>query len=270
MKRIELREVSWQGQLDSVRVRRSGRCPQNLDSSPLGNRIEATAELGIVVANRETRAFSPRRRLAELLGHPSARRRAGHSDVNNSSRFEFDQEEREDRSEEKVVGLQEVAGPGFVGMIAQERRPALAGWSRSSNSAHVLLDRALRHADVELQQFAANPLGSPETIAPGHPFDEGDRLGGYPRRRAARLRSPSPESSKPPTMPAEDGLGLDEQRRTTPGRNETGEQDEDGSIRSGQSRPCDLSARDFQLLPAAERSRGPSCPEIGTGRGRTR
>jgi len=50
-------------------------------------------------------------------------------------------------------------------------------------------------------------------------------------------------------VPAQDGLGLNEQRRTTPHRNEASEQDDDGSIRSGQSRPCDLSARNFELLP---------------------
>lgn len=49
-------------------------------------------------------------------------------------------------------------------------------------------------------------------------------------------------------MQAQDGLGLDEQRRSPPRRNEANEQDEDGSIRSGQSRPCDLSARNFELL----------------------
>jgi hypothetical protein len=48
---------------------------------------------------------------------------------------------------------------------------ALAGRPRAS---HIPLDCALRDADAELQQFAANPFRSPEPVLGRHAVDEGD------------------------------------------------------------------------------------------------
>jgi hypothetical protein len=45
--------------------------------------------------------------------------------VRDPPRLEFDQEEREDRAEGHVVGLQEIAYPGFVSVVAKKRRQQL-------------------------------------------------------------------------------------------------------------------------------------------------
>jgi len=42
--------------------------------------------------------------------------------------------------------------------------------------AHVLLDGALTDLDGELEQFASDVLGAPETVVPGHLADEVDGL----------------------------------------------------------------------------------------------
>jgi len=40
-------------------------------------------------------------------------------------RFELDDEERKERTEKEISDLEEITGPDFSGMIAQERRPVL-------------------------------------------------------------------------------------------------------------------------------------------------
>jgi len=51
----------------------------------------------------------------------------------------------------------------------------------------VLLDRTLGDADAELEQFTANPLGTPERVIARHPLDQGDRALRDARTRPALL-----------------------------------------------------------------------------------
>ena len=82
----------------------------------------------------------------------------------------MDDEKEEDRAEEEVVALDEITGPDVLGVILDERGPCVAA-RLASAGPHVLLDRSLAHADTELEQLAADALGSPETILGGHPPD---------------------------------------------------------------------------------------------------
>ena len=66
--------ASQEALAERVRVRCSDGRTENLDPGPLRHVVESRAELVVVVADQETRAFTPRRRLTELLGHPCARR----------------------------------------------------------------------------------------------------------------------------------------------------------------------------------------------------
>jgi hypothetical protein len=44
-----------------------------------------------------------------------------HRGVNDLSRTESDEDEREDRTEEEIVGLEEVANPDLIDVRSQER-----------------------------------------------------------------------------------------------------------------------------------------------------
>jgi hypothetical protein len=84
----------------------------------------------------------------------------GGSDVNDTTRSEVHDEESEDRAEKQVVGLQKVAGPSFIGVVAQKRRPTLtAAWARVT-LAHVLLDGTLADANAELEKLAPDAFGA--------------------------------------------------------------------------------------------------------------
>jgi hypothetical protein len=99
-----------------------------------------------------------RRRVSELLGDPRGAGVAGHGDVHDLARAGLDEKEREDGLEPDVVELQEVARPGLMKMVLEERRPALSPGARPTEPAHVLLDGPLGDPDAQLQELAANTL----------------------------------------------------------------------------------------------------------------
>jgi hypothetical protein len=114
-----------------------------------------------------------RRRLAQLLRDPLIGGVPRDAEVDDPAGAEFDDEERVGRPEEQVRNRQEVASPGLARAVAQERRPALPGWARPWHLPQILLDGPLAHPDVELQEFAPDPLGTPERIVARHCLDTG-------------------------------------------------------------------------------------------------
>jgi len=98
----------------------------------------------------ELRAVTEPRDVRQLLSRPGFGRTPCDSDADHLLRVDVDDEEREERTEPDVVGLQEVAGPHR--MVAQEGVPPLAARrSRWSDRADVLLDCPLGDVDAELQ-----------------------------------------------------------------------------------------------------------------------
>src|SRR5262249_9048520 len=146
---------------------------------------------------------------------------------------EPDDEEREHGAEEEVGVLQEVAGPGVAGVVAQEGRPGLTGWTRRARSSEGLLDRPLAQGDTQLGEFAADALGTPEPILAGHAPEERDRVRRDARRPAARSRAPVPEEPEALAVPAEERLGLDDQQRLAPRPNAAREQDQEWPVGAG-------------------------------------
>jgi hypothetical protein len=74
------------------------------------------------------------------------------------------------------------------------------------------LHSSLRDWDAELQQLAANALGSPETVVIGHSTNQGDGLRGDARLTSpSSTTSPSPEESESFAVPAQDGLRFHQQ-----------------------------------------------------------
>jgi hypothetical protein len=69
-----------------------------------------------------------------------------------------------------VERLHEIACPRHI--VPQERGPVLSVASGAS-MAHVPLNRPLTHADAQLEQLAANPLGTPQRISRCHFTDQG-------------------------------------------------------------------------------------------------
>ncbi len=195
-----------------------------------GNAIEDCPVLVVAISDQEARSFAERRGIAELLRRPLLGRSARYRDVDHALGVQVDNEEREQRAEPNIVGLQEIAGPD--GMVAQERLPWLpAMHARRTSSAHVSLDGPLRDANAELEQFTADPLGSPEPILSCHAPNERDDVRGEARLvRRSTSRPPTPPEPESFAMPAKQGIGLDQEQGVTPQGHEPREQDKQSAL----------------------------------------
>lgn len=136
--------------------------------------------------------------------------------MDNLARAEFSDDEGEERLEEHVRQLQEVAGPDVVGVIPEERGPCLTRRFWWAPLSHVPLNRARGNLDANLQQFTSNALSGPESVLRCHVLDQRDRLQRDLRLMQWRARFALPEQSESETMPAQDRLGFDNEQCLLP------------------------------------------------------
>ena len=109
-----------------------------------------------------------------------------------------------------------LAGPDIVRVIPEERAPGLTGWPSRADGAHVFLNRPLADVDAELEQLAANALGTPETVGRGHRPDEFDGLSADGPAPALPLRPSTPDEHEQVAMPAQERIGLHHEKRVPP------------------------------------------------------
>jgi hypothetical protein len=168
--------------------------------------------------------------------------------MNNAARADLEDEESKDWPKEQIIGLQEVAGPELMRMIAKEHTPTLAAMTGRSKPSHVPLDRALGVADSELQQLAADPLCTPQAIVPCHPLDQGDGFSGDPRFPILPLGLVRPEKSKSFAVPTKDRLWLYDQHCAGPRLGATRKEDQAHPVAGGELHPGDLAIQQDNLL----------------------
>src|SRR5262249_8926002 len=100
-------------------------------------------------------------------------------------------------------------------VVLQKRAPGLR--RRRASSDHVLGDGGLRDLDAELDQLTENPRWAAERILPAHPSDQGPRIGRDRwTARSALAASPGPEGLERGPVPADHGVGLDDDERVAP------------------------------------------------------
>ena len=83
-------------------------CFQYLDAARCCNTSETGPKLAIIIANEILRRVSIGSRLPQLLCSPSVGRKSCHTHVDDLPRFQFDDEEGKERTEEEISDLQEV------------------------------------------------------------------------------------------------------------------------------------------------------------------
>jgi len=231
-----------------IRPRRARGRAQDADAAARGDLRERGPEFAVVVADQVPRALVERRGLAQLLGDPGIRRVARRAHVDDPPRGQLNHTERVQRAEEQVGDRQEIAGPDLVGVVAEEGRPRLPARARGAMAAQVGLDGALRHADAEFAQFAADPLCPPEWVVGRHLPDQGDGLGWERRPARPGAGFPPPERAEPRAVPPQQRLRLDEEEGLPPSANPHGEQHEERPIRPRHCRARDAAAQDQHLL----------------------
>src|SRR3712207_6062558 len=100
-------------------------------------------------------------------------------------------------------------------MIGEEGPPGLARWASRSTSP-VPLNRALAHADAQLQQLAPDSLAAPPRVLPSQPGDQRPHFGAQPGTAQPPAGAPAPEQLPGLTMPAHHCIGLHEDQMLTP------------------------------------------------------
>ena len=99
-----------------IRLRDVIGCFENLDVARLRNPLEAQPKLAIMITDEILRLLAIGGGLPKLLCGPSIGRISCDADVDYSARFQFDNEEGEQRAEEEVGDWEKVAGPDLLGM----------------------------------------------------------------------------------------------------------------------------------------------------------
>src|SRR5215472_16372587 len=175
---------------------------EQLNATRLGNPREGHAKLAIVIPDEILRPHTKGRGFAKLLGSPRVSGRACHTDVDHFARVQFDDEEGEERTEEKVNHGKKVACPDLLGMRVNERPPGLSMWACGTHSSHVLLNGSFRNVNAQLEEFASDAFCSPQAVVPCHLLNQGHRLLRDPWLERSCPRLVLPEEFEALTVPA--------------------------------------------------------------------
>jgi hypothetical protein len=73
-------------------------------------------------------------------------------------------EKGKQRTEEEIRDLQKITGPSLCRMSAQENFPALSTDSFWVNRLQILLNSPFTHSTIQLEEFPADALCSPESV----------------------------------------------------------------------------------------------------------
>ncbi len=165
---------------DGIGSRSRIRSFEHLDVTGLGNPIEGHPKLAIVITDEILRSHPIGCGFSKLLCRP----RVGGDRVTPtwitfrecSSMMKKAKSEWKKRS---VTGRR-VARPDMLSMSLQKCAPSLSSWLGGADLPHILLNGPLAEADAQLEQFASDPLCSPQSVVPGHFLDQGHSFLGNP------------------------------------------------------------------------------------------
>ena len=149
---------------DRVAVRRERRDSDDGRSTADGDSIKDATELTVIISNEEPGAVVERHRFAKLLSGLLVRRVSSDVAVNDLAAVETYDEEREDRSENEVIQLQEVASPDLILMILKEGLPCLSATTIWPDAPNVPLDRSFADSEPEREKFPSNSLAAPSMV----------------------------------------------------------------------------------------------------------
>ena len=101
-------------------------------------------------------------------------------------------------------------------MVPEKGQPPFAWVTAAVESSKIASDGPFGDDEAELLKFAVNLGGSPTRILCREAQDQRPDLFGDSRPAAAGPRSPTPVQPKTDPVPADDGLGLDDDQNIGP------------------------------------------------------
>src|SRR6266545_6963659 len=161
------------------------------------------------------RLVTPWRRLNHWAPHPRCGWIGRHVDMHQLTPAMGDEYQHEQRLERQCRHGQKISRPEVMRVVAQEGAPCLARRMLWSTPA-ITPNRAMADHDAQLQQFASDPLGTPQLVGARHGRGQVPHLGAEMRTAAARAGLPPPERAPALAMPAHNRVGRDERQMLTP------------------------------------------------------
>jgi len=233
---------------DPVGLRTAKRRQHDFDAERASPRNEPTAEAGIAVADQKVRLPTAGCRLDQLTPDPVGCWVWRDVEVNQLSPPVLDGEEDVQSAEEQGRHREEVTGPDLPGVIGAECTPGLRGRSAPS-FVHVAPYTLCADLDTKLQEFTADTLGAPQRVLPRYSPEQVFHFRRDPR--TARPSMPALPGPVPPpglTMPANHGLGPDDEQGRPPVLPDTGQPDPEQAVGGTQIEASALALVHGELL----------------------
>ena len=130
---------------------------------------EYVAVTSIPIADQITRELLPTTGRRQLVGDPFRRWVCGNAEPEDLSPAVPHNQQSVEQSERDGRNDKQIHRGNAIGMIAQERLPALR--RRTSPAHHILGDAGLPNVDAELEQFAMNARRTPQWVCSAHLLD---------------------------------------------------------------------------------------------------
>jgi len=175
---------------------------------------------------------------------------AGDVHVQELSAVMGDEEEHIQGAKEQRVDGEQVGCPNAGPVIVEEGQPRLARSSRRTTPS-IATNGPGADGNAELEQLTAYALGAPQTVLVGDGSYELPHFEAEPRTATNRAGLPAPEQSPQLAVPADDGVGSDDDEVAAPLAREAPCENPQESIGAIQSRSR-LGARKHSELMAKE------------------
>jgi hypothetical protein len=200
------------GCLHTCTFRLKTRCLQ--EGNHIGIEFRVVVEDGITIPNRVGKCFT------QLLHNPISGRMTSNVEMQNPASAMLDYEEAIQELECQGGHREQVEGDDHLAVILEEGQPALTGITPTTNSPQVSSHGPFRQLETELLQFSVDLWGTPARILFCHLADEPSNLLANLWPTAARPGTPAPVPAEARAMPADDGLGPDNNENFGPARPE--------------------------------------------------
>jgi len=200
-------------------------------------------KLAVTIQNRIPVKTRFRECLPELLRYPEAARVFCDIEMENLASAMFDNEKAVQHAKSQSRQGEEVHGRDDVSVIAEERRPELAGIVGRRPAPEIAGDGALGNVQAKLEELAVNSRSAPGGILVRHPPDERSNFAiDLGPAQAPGARSQAPEQPKASPMPGDNRFWFDDNQDVAPGRPKPAEKGPKHSILDSEP-----SARMFSL-----------------------
>ena len=233
--------LAAKGADDALAVGVHFRCsPRSLDlfraetRHPTG---ELEAEGFIAISDDESRCGVPREGVDELLAQPEGGRIRGHGGSDDPPSLEVQDDEDVQHLEADGRYGEDVDADDGLGVITQERPPALATrlHGLGSDPLEVSGDGPFAESEAQLDELAMDPGRSPGRVLSGHLSDEATDVG--PGRGPSAPALPGPEDPKGLPVPRDHRLRFDDDEGVLPSAPSFHAECPESAIPAGQKEP---------------------------------